>query len=158
MVFDKLDIEYIYEPETFELYHNQRKFGYLIDFFLPNQHRFIEIKNMGSIVPTYNECLKAKCLAEQHPERVPCSILYGPISNTQNIKYGSARTYFPDGTIQMPQLLTECPRCNYIDFCTDGIIADLSCECIQDFPEESNYMSHKIVSVLSEVRKHRFWK
>ena len=157
MVFDKLDIEYLYENETYQLSHQNRRFGYLIDFVLPQLKRFIEIKNMGSIPPTENECLKAKCLAEQNEYKYPCTILFGPISTSQNYKHGSARTYHSDGQISMPQLLTECPYCGHIDFCTDGLLKHMSCRCEQKYPDEQNHKSTRLISVLQEVRKHRFW-
>lgn len=158
MIFDELNIEYLYEHETYDLSHNNRRFGYLIDFFLPKLHRFIEIKNCGSTPPTYNECLKAKCLAEQNEHGYPCSILFGPITTSQNEQHGSARTYCANGDILMPQLLTECPHCGHIDFCNDGMLYALSCECIQEYPNERNHMSTKIVNAFNKIRKHRFWK
>ena len=158
MLFDELGIEYLYENETYQLSHGSRRFGYLIDFCLPQLHRFIEIKNMGSTPPTDNECLKAKCLAEQNEHGFPCSILYGPISTSQNQQHGSARTYYPNGDISMPQLLTECAQCGHINFCNDGILRFMSCDCLQKFPDERNHMSTRLVETFSKVRKHRFWK
>lgn len=106
MVFDALGVEYMYEPDCYDLAHGKRRFGYYPDFLLPQHQRFLEIKNMGTTPPTPDECLKAKLLAEQNANGYPVTILYGSIGNY--IRHGSGRTYWPDGNITMPDVLTQC--------------------------------------------------
>ena len=150
MVFDSLDIEYEYEPESFVLAHGEKRIGYLIDFMLPELKRYIEIKYMGSTPPTLDECRKAALLAQQNEHGWPVTIMFSSIGNY--INHGSGRTYWPNGDITMSDVLTECPTCGQIDFCTDGKLKHMTCSCKQEFPEERNDQSTKIQSAYKKAK------
>lgn len=160
ILFSQLELEFLYENETYMLAQGKRRFGYLPDFEMHNGiNRFVEIKNMGSTPPTLEECRKAALLAEQNAYGWPVTILYGPVGNNPltNARHGSGRTYWPNGDITMPDLLTECPVCKKIDFCTDGKLCHLQCECKQPYPSARNDCSTRIIQAYKFAKQYRFW-
>ena len=158
MLFDRLGIDFTYEPDCYELRFKNKTVRYLPDFYLTTLNRFVEIKNMGAQPPTLDECRKAKLLAEQNPFSAPCTILFGEIDLEQNLRHGSGRTYFPNGDITFGEVLTECAICRTVDFAKDGRLLHIGCGCQQRFPQESNHKSDRILSTLKELRMHRFWQ
>ena len=158
MVFDKLNIDYTYESDSYELNYKNKIINYLPDFYLPDLNRFIEVKNMGAQPPLIEECRKAMLLAQQNALKADVTILFGEIHKNQNIKHGSGRTYCPDANIKFCDVLSECPHCQKIDFCIDGKLKHMTCSCEQKYKEESNFQSKRIVETLKEIRQYRFFK
>ena len=158
MIFDKLNIDYVYEPDCYVLQFKNKEINYLPDFYLTRLNRFIEVKNMGSQPPLLEECRKAMLLAQQNTFKAPVTILFGEIHKNQNLKHGSGRSYFFNGEIKFCDLLTQCPHCHLIDFCENGKLKHMTCACVQRYPEESNHTAEKIVKVLKEMRQYRFYK
>ena len=157
ILFSQLGLEFLYENETYMLAHGKRRFGYLPDFELHHGiNRFVEIKNMGSTPPTLEECRKAALLAEQNAYGWPVTILFGPVALSSS-HHGSGRTYWPNGDITMPDLLTECPSCKKVEFCTDRKLCHLQCVCEQPYPSATNHRSTRMIQAFKYAKQYRFW-
>jgi hypothetical protein len=79
---DELDIDWIYEPEGWELrepHEDGRPIRYIPDFYLPNDQMFFEVKRAFETV-TEDETIRAwqKCSLLAEASRVPVILAGGP--------------------------------------------------------------------------------
>lgn len=82
--FDRMGIEWQYEPEGFKLTHDGRQHYYLPDFFLPQIGTWIEVKGHEQSLKEHNLLPLAAAQLPQLPAQSgfrqgPISMLLGPI-------------------------------------------------------------------------------
>lgn len=155
-LFDLLNIEYVYEPDTYVLLRSEkRKIRYLPDFYLPEQDLFLEVKNMGNKKPTIEECLKAYLLATHVKKRV--LIAFGDVTFNANVRYGNYLCYHPNGIVDLHYRLTRCTMCKKIDFTKFGNVFDIHCDC------EKNKLVHEtlinttaVKAAFDKLKSYRF--
>lgn len=122
---DAIDVRWDYEREGFE-FNGQR---YLPDFWMPHQRRWLEIKGT---TPTYDECEKAKWLAEGTGYDVliaagePCR----PVGRCGEWSQ-SMWIVGPDDLWDSSFWWCECPVCGELGAEFSGRAARLPCRCIR---------------------------
>jgi hypothetical protein len=158
-LFDVLEIEYVFEPDTYVLDiindNNKRKsIRYLPDFYLPSLDIYLEIKNNGKNRPNMDECQKAFLLSTQAKKRV--IILFGEMKYETNFMLGNFFCYHPNGTFDMHYRLTRCTKCNLIDFTKFGNVFDVNCNCQKDEVHKHLYNSISLKNGFNTVKQTRF--
>ncbi|HGY11711.1 MAG TPA: hypothetical protein ENK36_05045 [Desulfobacterales bacterium] len=121
--FDCLGIEYIYEPEWYEVETGGKTANYKPDFFLPKLIKYIEIKPNK---PIKLEKTKAAGWTKHIGDIAILFNLKPPTENTEN------GYFFPSDYNSKPLephrvLWCECPRCGHIDLEEYGGITSCGC-------------------------------
>lgn len=122
--FKALSIEYVYEPEGFDLGDAG---WYLPDFWLPDQDSWVEIKPEH---PSQAEESKASALATSSCKRVFIFFnrMIAPDVNTNWYKNDSALMFHPEGGADLHWLWCECPFCGSVGIEFDGRSDRLPCK------------------------------
>lgn len=144
MVFNSLNIKWLYEPEGFDLPEVGR---YVPDFFLPDLDSWFEVKGPK---PTEDETEKCCRLACASNKRV--FIAYGFVSTDYRIMACHA-----DGWVDEEQYaFCQCPACLTfgIEFC--GKQDRIGCGCSNPFPPHPDTRD-TIAFALGAAERHRFW-
>ena len=130
--FDCLGIEYVYEPEWYEVETGGKVANYRPDFFLPKLVKYIEIKPDK---PMELENTKAAGWSKHIGDIIILFSLKPPTDDTENgwlfLCDGHSKPVLYDGI-----LWCECPKCGHIDLEQCGWIT--SCGCFTD--DEINKM------------------
>lgn len=153
-VFEKLGIEYEYEPEVVALNKGEKTVKYLPDFFLHKTGIWVEIKNRGKEAPTTEECWKAWKLAIQSGK--PCFIFFGDPLGAKNYPNGCAYRYDPDGSVSSAWQFAECVRCRMVAPTLHGKIGTLPCNCPKPSHDFRNNQSQRIQSAILESKNYSF--
>lgn len=156
MVFDALGIEWLYEPEGFELPDVGR---YVPDFYLPGIGCWFEVKGEK---PTKEEQAKCAALAAASKKRV--MLAYGYVSPSLARVYDSEAgmiwCFVPneDGAgVDYPFALCRCPKCGRYGIEFDGRSARIRCGCQKTSDKDYSAGHPDIVAAYERAERHRFW-
>jgi len=154
VILNELGVEFEFEPSCVELQcPGGKKIKYLPDFWLHDEQAWLEIKNMGSVAPTIEECQKAHLLAVQSGK--PCFLLFGNDFGLKNFKHGCCYKYDAAGTFEPCWQFAECPSCKHVGLAHRGRVAGLNCAChpAVDF---RNSDSARIKTAIRHANQHHF--
>lgn len=144
MVFNYLNIKWLYEPEGFDLPEVGR---YVPDFFLPDLDAWFEVKGLD---PTEDEKEKCYWLATKTNRRT--LIASGFVSQNYRIMACHA-----DGWMDEEQYaLCQCPVCMTFGIEFGGKQDRLGCNCPNPFPTHPDTRD-TIAFALDSAERHRFW-
>lgn len=126
--FDCLGIEYLYEPQFYEVSAGYRDIWFKPDFLLPKLSKYIEIKFSEPLGTEHLKCSGwTKDIADIY-------VLYN--LNLPSEKKENAWQYYHDETMKVPPIIIkqqcwgECLSCGHIDLEEYGDIT--SCGCYTD--------------------------
>lgn len=148
--FDKLDIQYEYEPEGFDLGNG---LWYLPDFWLTDQEVWVEIKGEW---PNEAECEKASKLAIH--SGYPVYVFFGSIEIPDTGKHETGICFPPSGGSDNSYYWCECPQCRRFGVEFNGRADRLPCACKKsDHGDKGyNFDSPRLIAAYAAARSARF--
>lgn len=159
MVFDALGIEWLYEPEGFDLPEVGR---YVPDFYLPGIGCWFEVKGKA---PTEEEEAKGMALAAASQKPVMIASGYVTPTLATNL-YGSESKiqccipHGPGGGAWVDErfALCRCPKCGRYGIEFDGEEERIQCRC--DLGPVCHVLKSKdptIIAAYEKAERNRFW-
>ena len=153
ILLDTLNIDYMYEMNTFMLQDENKHICYLPDFYLTDLKCFLEIKNNGKHEPLPEEQYKAKLLAIDTEKDV--YIAFGKVGVKDQLKYGSMWKWKgKTGELDTHYSFTQCPTCLKFDITKNGNIHDCTCYC-EKKENYKNIFNNDCVQIKNAVKKSR---
>lgn len=147
--FSTAGILFSYEPEGYDLGEG---LCYLVDFWLPTQKIWIEVKPEP---PSPLESTKAMRLAMMMQR--PVFIFYGPFANQFREECMiPAMKFFPDATQDDGYFWCECPQCGWLGIEFEARAGRLPCKCHKRNDRTHNGHSDILTKAYRAARTRRF--
>ena len=159
LVLDRLGVEYVYEPDTYQLHltGTAKTTSYIPDFEVPQWNAFVEIKYAPE--PDLDACRKCAALAKVTGKDV--YLFFRPpwdqvVSKGRKVPVSGYRYAAGTGAFEPSYQLTECPHCKAVDVAPFGRLAALRCPCPQAHPALRHHDAKRIVDAVRVSQRERF--
>ena len=159
--FDRLGVQYVYEPDTYQVILDPAKAkttSYIPDFEVPRWNAFVEIKYVLD-EPDLDACRKCAALAKSTGKDV--YLFFRPpweqvVDKGRKVPVSGYRYAARTGAFEPSYQLTECPHCKAVDVAPFGRLAALRCPCVQAHPDLRHHDAKRIVEAVRGAQRERF--